>query len=88
MSILQRRGVLSTVPEARGRDRHCVQPDVVSSAVRGRCQCRKVRPVCKVGETGRARSAASARRQGASAQTEQRRGMALAAGSAMETKMR
>ncbi len=50
------------VPEARGRDRHCVQPDVVSSAVRGLLSVPQASRL-QVARLGRARSAASARRQ-------------------------
>ena len=62
MSILQRRGKCQRVPEARGRDRHCVQPDVVSSAVRGLLSVPQASRL-QVARLGRARSAASARRQ-------------------------
>lgn len=50
------------LPEARGRDRHCVQPDVVSSAVRGLLSVPQASRL-QVARLGRARSAASARRQ-------------------------
>lgn len=52
----------NVVPEARGRDRHCVQPDVVSSAVRGLLSVPQASRL-QVARLGRARSAASARRQ-------------------------
>lgn len=45
-----------------GRDRHCVQPDVVSSAVRGLLSVLQASRL-QVARLGRARSAASARRQ-------------------------
>ena len=58
----RRRGKFQRVPEARGRDRHCVQPDVVSSAVRGLLSVPQASRL-QVARLGRARSAASARRQ-------------------------